>query len=177
MGQDGNEYWNMLQVPCLKRLVPLKPGLKALDLATGNGLVARWLAAGGADVTATDGSEKMLEHATRRANEGGLRMEFRKLDVTQPQDFEDLLASSAGSAVSVPKLELGAEERGRVRWVEWQELSSCHLGLIHLTPGWRLRHRHNQHGPHGHSGAGSVGPCTTKALEEGWNVRNTHPTR
>ncbi|KAK0616457.1 S-adenosyl-L-methionine-dependent methyltransferase [Immersiella caudata] len=83
IGQDGNKYWRVLQEPCLGRFLSehlAKPGCRALDLATGNGLCARWLAGRGAKVMATDGSEKMAEFARGRC-EGWEGIEVGVLDV------------------------------------------------------------------------------------------------
>jgi 2-polyprenyl-3-methyl-5-hydroxy-6-metoxy-1,4-benzoquinol methylase len=92
VGQEGNKYWRVLQLPSLKRLVEVNQGDKALELATGNGLVARWLAGAGATVLATDGSENMLEHAIRRTPpEQADQIVYQQLDVTDPAAFEALL--------------------------------------------------------------------------------------
>ena len=102
MGLDGNKYWQQLQKPSLERLVPVQPGCRALDLATGNGLVARWLAGKGACVTASDGSEEMIKHAARRSSpDEAERISYRVLDVTLPEAFEDLAKSE--SAVRKPQ--------------------------------------------------------------------------
>ncbi|KAL8397258.1 hypothetical protein RB594_004105 [Gaeumannomyces avenae] len=75
VGRDGNIYWKWLQEPSLRRLVfgagGVGPGFKALDLCSGNGLVARWLADPGhgaraGQITATDGCVAMLERALSR---------------------------------------------------------------------------------------------------------------
>lgn len=69
IGRGGNKYWRRLQEPSLRRLLgarlATRPGCcRALDLATGNGLCARWLAWSGArEVLATDASERMLHLA------------------------------------------------------------------------------------------------------------------
>jgi 2-polyprenyl-3-methyl-5-hydroxy-6-metoxy-1,4-benzoquinol methylase len=92
VGQDGNMYWKVLQRPCLERLVTVRSGSKALDLATGNGLVARWLAGRGATVLATDGSHKMLEHAARRTPAELVdQIAYRQLDVTDSAAFDAFL--------------------------------------------------------------------------------------
>lgn len=97
MGMEGNKYWSLLELPCLKRLVPVAPGSKALDLCTGNGLVARWLASEGASVVATDGSENMLAMARKRAPpEQAREVTYQRLDVTRNSDFDSLLASESG---------------------------------------------------------------------------------
>lgn len=111
IGKDGNKYWRILQEPSLGRLLgdrlrdPALGGkVKALDLATGNGLCARWLAAQGADVLATDGSENMLERvrayvaaAGEDSENKGRIIAVRKLDVTSPADFEALVEEQKSS--------------------------------------------------------------------------------
>lgn len=94
IGRDGNKYWRALQEPCLRRMLGAhlaKPGCRALDLATGNGLCARWLKAqGAAEVVATDGSEDMLVIAG--GHEGGEGVEWGGgLDVTVEEDWGRLL--------------------------------------------------------------------------------------
>lgn len=95
MGSDGNDYWKIIELPVLERMVETKAGERALDLATGNGLVARWLRRGGANVTATDGSSAMLEAAKRRDGEtspgpdDGGSISYRVLNITDPRAFDD----------------------------------------------------------------------------------------
>lgn len=70
MRDDGNDYWTVLEKPALQRMAEVKRGDSALDLATGNGLVARWLVESGAStVSATDGSSVMIHHATKRTSD------------------------------------------------------------------------------------------------------------
>ncbi|KAK3386036.1 S-adenosyl-L-methionine-dependent methyltransferase [Podospora didyma] len=93
---DGNGYWKCLQEPALGRFLGehlARPSCRALDLATGNGLCARWLVSKGASfVLATDGSENMLERARGRMVPGrDDAIVLRKLDVTQAADFDALL--------------------------------------------------------------------------------------
>jgi len=94
--KDGNLYWRVLQEPSIKRLLTEKLAkaetgvVRALDLATGNGIVARLVASYGAEVLATDGSDTMLEIAAGHVGEG-MKMTFRKLDVTSDEDFEKLV--------------------------------------------------------------------------------------
>lgn len=91
---NGNKYWQVLQEPSLSRLLSShvsKPYSRALDLATGTGLCARWLAARGAHaVLAADGSEKMLEIASGWSRDDD-RIKFRRLDVTSQKDWEGLI--------------------------------------------------------------------------------------
>ncbi|OJD16081.1 hypothetical protein AJ78_03714 [Emergomyces pasteurianus Ep9510] len=96
MGDEGNDYYNVVELPALERMAAVKPGDRALDLATGNGLVARWLASKGATVIATDGSRIMLDHARRRgANAKGENISaisYHVLDATSTEDFEKFIA-------------------------------------------------------------------------------------
>ncbi|OAA60826.1 Methyltransferase type 12 [Cordyceps fumosorosea ARSEF 2679] len=98
VGLDGNLYWKALQEPCLGRLLGDRlatvPSCRALELSTGNGIGARRLAAAGAQVTATDGSEGMLEGA--RGDAGG-RIGFEKLDVTDDADFAPFVERAAAN--------------------------------------------------------------------------------
>lgn len=94
IGRNGNKYWRALQEPSLRRLLGphlAKPGCRALDLATGNGLCARWMKAqGAAEVVATDGSEGMLVIAG--GHEGGEGVEWGgMLDVTVEEDWRRLV--------------------------------------------------------------------------------------
>lgn len=75
IGQDGNLYWQRLQEPSLQRLVfgagGVAPGFRALDLCTGNGIVARWLvdpkhSTRAAEVMVTDGCLEMVRRAKAR---------------------------------------------------------------------------------------------------------------
>ncbi|KXJ96469.1 S-adenosyl-L-methionine-dependent methyltransferase [Microdochium bolleyi] len=110
IGQDGNQYWQLLQRPALERMIPLpspetRPGRRALDLAAGNGVVSRWLAARGdlSVVVSTDGSEEMMRVSRKRYaawSAGGsgsgsgdvAQMEFRRVDVTSEKDLEAIVS-------------------------------------------------------------------------------------
>ncbi|KAK2737355.1 hypothetical protein FQN57_007533 [Myotisia sp. PD_48] len=97
MGTSGNAYFTVIELPALERMVQLKPGDRALDLATGNGLVAHWLARGGASVVATDGSPGMVGKAQGRQAErlAGIEtirpISYQVLDVTSHQKMEEFI--------------------------------------------------------------------------------------
>lgn len=105
VGRDGNKYWTRLQEPSLRRMLAShvvvadtnnpdggrRGSSQALDLATGNGLTARWLANNGCgSVLATDGVAGQLERARKRGATPAEkdRIEYRQLDVT---DYDALL--------------------------------------------------------------------------------------
>lgn len=101
MGDDGNDYFSVLELPALKRMISGQKRNRALDLATGNGLVARWLAEEGFSVVATDGARAMLEHAKARTTlwyeEGRLdkerKISFELLDVTNKDHWAQFTSS------------------------------------------------------------------------------------
>ncbi len=45
MGEDGNDFFNLLCWPALASLLDIQPGRRYLDIACGNGLTSRRLAA------------------------------------------------------------------------------------------------------------------------------------
>lgn len=107
VGLSGTVYWQALQEPCLDRLLGARLSAgsctAALELSTGNGIGARWLAARGAEhVTATDGSVSMLEGARAHGDADG-RIVFRKLDVTEAADFGPFV-EEAGAVRFIPSL-------------------------------------------------------------------------
>ena len=67
---EGNDFVNLLQWPAILRLLDPQPGQHILDIATGNGLTARRLAALGAQVTAFDFSEELIKLAQARTASG-----------------------------------------------------------------------------------------------------------
>ena len=82
MGADGNDWHLMLVWPDTARMLDLRPGERVLDVACGNGLSARRMAAGGAEVVGIDASEAMLERASAYATEHDRSIEYRQVDVT-----------------------------------------------------------------------------------------------
>jgi SAM-dependent methyltransferase len=145
MGSEGNEFYQILEMPALERLLDLREGEHALDLATGNGLVARRMAALGGTVIGTDASNSMLEYARARTSaEEALRVTYRLLDVTKSTDFESLISHAhqmASTSVSVSELELNFET------------------------AWRLQCDHNEYGYHGRAYPRSPSSGVTPAFE------------
>ena len=91
---EGNDFVNLLEWPATLRLLNPRPGQRILDIATGNGLTARRLAALGAQVTAFDFSEELIKLAKART-EADLRITYYVLDAT---DEDSLLGSLTASA-------------------------------------------------------------------------------
>ncbi len=66
-GDDGNRFHRRLISPAVERLLALQRGEHVLDVACGNGVLARRLAALGGQVTAVDFSAALLDRARQRA--------------------------------------------------------------------------------------------------------------
>ncbi|KAI1108281.1 S-adenosyl-L-methionine-dependent methyltransferase [Nemania sp. NC0429] len=101
IGQHGNNYWKRLQQPALERMISFPSSgtdARVLELATGNGLVARWLASKGASVLATDIHTEMLELAARRETpEHTGSISYLQLDVTDPLALDEFAEQNATS--------------------------------------------------------------------------------
>ncbi len=82
MGADGNSGHLMLVWPDTGRMLDLRPGQRVLDVACGNGLSTRRMAAGGAVVVAIDAAEAMLDRARAYATEHDGAIGYRQVDVT-----------------------------------------------------------------------------------------------
>ena len=113
MGDEGNDFFNLLCWPSLVSLLDPRPGQHILDIACGNGLTTRRLAALGVQVTAFDFSENLIEKAkTRSASPStqlrtGLQspnlqslISYHVLDATSEEQLLSLGAGIFDSALS-----------------------------------------------------------------------------
>ena len=89
MGDEGNDFVNMLIWPATERLLQLQPGQRVLDIACGNGLYARRLVAAGAEVVAFDFAAEMIEIAQSYETPRNGSVDYHVIDAT---DEEALLA-------------------------------------------------------------------------------------
>jgi len=90
---DGNAFQLELIGPAVERLLAVRPGERILDVACGNGVSSRRLAAIGARVVAIDISAAFLELARARSAQPGDGIDYRWLDAT---DEAALLALGEG---------------------------------------------------------------------------------
>jgi SAM-dependent methyltransferase len=84
---EGNDFVEVLTWPATERLMELRAGECVLDIACGNGLTSRRLAAMGAEVVAFDFAEELIaraRHRTREAAspEGAGQILYHVLDAT-----------------------------------------------------------------------------------------------
>jgi 2-polyprenyl-3-methyl-5-hydroxy-6-metoxy-1,4-benzoquinol methylase len=79
---EGNDWFQVLIWPATQRLLDLRPGERVLDVACGNGLTSRRLAALGAEVVAFDFAAEMIARAQERTVEYASRITYHVLDAT-----------------------------------------------------------------------------------------------
>ena len=79
---DGNDFQRLLIGPATERLLEVRPGQRILDIACGNGVVARRLAELGARVVAIDFSAAFLDAARTRATAHADQIEYLLVDAT-----------------------------------------------------------------------------------------------
>jgi SAM-dependent methyltransferase len=79
---EGNDFVEELVWPATERLLALRPAERVLDVACGNGLTSRRLAARQAEVVAFDFADEMIAHARGRTTENAERITYLVLDAT-----------------------------------------------------------------------------------------------
>jgi len=99
MGDEGNDFFNVLCWPILASFLDLKPDSAVLDIACGNGLTSRRLAALGANVTAFDFSSNLVEKAKARLNPDN-RITYHEVDATNEEQLLSLGEQKFDSALS-----------------------------------------------------------------------------
>ncbi len=96
MADEGNAFVNVLQWPSIQPMLNIQPGQQILDIACGNGLYSRRLAALGAQVTAFDFSQELIKLAQAR---GGSNISYHVLDATDERALLNLGERSFDSAL------------------------------------------------------------------------------
>jgi 2-polyprenyl-3-methyl-5-hydroxy-6-metoxy-1,4-benzoquinol methylase len=96
---EGNDFVEVLVWPATERLLELRAGERVLDVACGNGLSSRRLAAMGAEVVAFDFSEEMIQHARERTAKQADRIDYLVLDATDEAALLSLGTRSFDSAI------------------------------------------------------------------------------
>src|SRR5438105_1566422 len=74
VGEGGSEYHREVILPGVVRLLDVQAGQAALDIACGQGVLCRVLAARGAEVTGVDAAAELIRAARER---GGERIAYR----------------------------------------------------------------------------------------------------
>lgn len=100
MGDEGNDFFNLLCWSPLLSFLDPKPGDKILDIACGNGLTTRRLAELGAQVTAFDFSANLIEYARRRLDKYKSKISLQVIDATNEEQLLSLGEGKYDSALS-----------------------------------------------------------------------------
>jgi len=91
MGDEGNDFFQVLQWPVIVSFLDPQPADRILDVACGNGLTSRKLAEFGASVTALDFSSELIDLAKKRPNPGG-RVTYQVMDATDEDALLETLS-------------------------------------------------------------------------------------
>jgi 2-polyprenyl-3-methyl-5-hydroxy-6-metoxy-1,4-benzoquinol methylase len=94
MGDEGNDFFQILQWPVIASFIDPQPAARILDIACGNGLTSRKLAEFGTHVTAFDFSTELINLAKSRVNPDG-RIIYQVLDATDESALVKTLSPSA----------------------------------------------------------------------------------
>lgn len=100
MGDEGNDFFNILCWPVLASFLDPKPGSHILDIACGNGLTTRRLVELGYQVTAFDFSANLIEYAKQRTANISSHITYHVLDATDESQLRPLGAGKYDSALS-----------------------------------------------------------------------------
>lgn len=101
---EGNDFVNLLIWPAAERMLAVQAGERMLDIACGNGLYARRLAARGAHVVAFDFAENMIARARAYPPPPTGSIDYRMLDATDEAAMLDLGERSFDAAVCMTAL-------------------------------------------------------------------------
>lgn len=88
-GEEGDLWHRFLIEPAFERVTGDVGGLRVLEVACGNGRLARRMARRGASVTAVDASEEMILHARQREAENPTGTEYRIADAARLGSLAD----------------------------------------------------------------------------------------
>jgi len=100
MGDESNDFHNLLIRPATEKLLDVSPGDRVLDIACGNGNFSRRLADLGAAVTALDFSATMVARARARTGACADRISYLVADATDATQMEAFGVRAFDAAVS-----------------------------------------------------------------------------
>ena len=87
---EGNDFHLKRLLPSLERLLAPRAGERILEVACGNGQLARWMSERDVHVVATDLSENLIELARARSRGRHGRIDYRVVDASDRRALEQL---------------------------------------------------------------------------------------
>ncbi|MFW6174880.1 MAG: class I SAM-dependent methyltransferase [Chloroflexota bacterium] len=96
---EADAFHSLLINPATEKLLALKPGERALDIACGNGGFSRRMAALGAEVVGFDASPTFIRRARERTNEHSDRISFMVMDAADHDGIAGLGERAFDAAV------------------------------------------------------------------------------
>lgn len=125
--KEGNAFHRYLVSPAVEKLLELRAGEQVLDVACGNGALARRLADLGSRVTACDVSPVFIERARARSTEYAGRVSFAVVDASDERQLLDLGEGKFDAATSTMAL------------MDMAQIEPLFQALFHLVrPGGRF---------------------------------------
>jgi 2-polyprenyl-3-methyl-5-hydroxy-6-metoxy-1,4-benzoquinol methylase len=100
MGDEGNDFFRILQWPVITSFLDVQPGQRVLDVACGNGLTSRKLAELGAQVTAFDFSANLIDRAKARSMNLQSLVSYHVIDATDETQLFSLGEGAFDAALS-----------------------------------------------------------------------------
>ncbi|MCL2639423.1 MAG: class I SAM-dependent methyltransferase [Phycisphaerales bacterium] len=94
VGDEGSEYHQHVILPGILRMLDLKGKERVLDLACGQGVLCRKLAAAGCEVVGVDAAAPLIEVAKKRNETDRLPIDYRIADATKLLDDSHLTKQS-----------------------------------------------------------------------------------
>lgn len=117
IGSQGTPHHKKILNPCVERLLGDVKGKKLLDAGCGEGYLARYYAKKGADVTAIDLSQRLIETSEHLTDDEGITIDYRVDNVcyieSVPNGEFDLILSNL-VLLNVPHLDDAIREFQRV---------------------------------------------------------------
>jgi ubiquinone/menaquinone biosynthesis C-methylase UbiE len=101
VGEFGSEYHQRVVLPGVLRLLGVRPGLRVIDIACGQGVLCRQLAALEVEVTGIDAAEPLIRAARQRGPE---QIRYQVADARNPAGLPNEYFSAAACVLAIQNI-------------------------------------------------------------------------